>query len=263
MWATNLKVAGVVLGTLALYTLLANAIPQVQSEVPRQITLGPNVTPEELAQIGGEIYNGAGGCTACHGLGERAPNLLTDERGTGTIGARCGSRQAGKSCKTYLHEALVEPAAFVVSGYQAIMPNLARTLEAPQIWALVAFLESQGGTVDVSAADIPATSTTSTTGGAGGSGGLAGGSTDPAELFKAGGCVGCHKLGAEGGAVGPDLTRIGATRSADQIRRGILEPAAEALPAYEALKEVMPKTFGDQFTAAQLESLVRFLASRR
>ena len=39
-----------VFGTLALYTLVANSIPQVQSEVPRQITLGPNVTPEELAR---------------------------------------------------------------------------------------------------------------------------------------------------------------------------------------------------------------------
>ena len=267
MWATNLKVAGVVLGTLALYTLLANAIPQVQSEVPRQITLGPNVTPEELAQIGGEIYNGAGGCTACHGLGQRAPNLLTDERGTGTIGVRCGTRQPGKSCKTYLHEALVEPAEFVAPGYQPIMPNLARTLSPPQIWALVAFLESQGGTVTVTAADLPAEGPgeegPAPAGGGGTSGGLAGGSTNPRELLQAGGCMGCHKLGAEGGAVGPDLTRIGGARSADQIRRGILEPAADAAPGYEALKEVMPKTFGDQFTAAQLESLVRFLASQR
>lgn len=267
MWATNLKVGAVVIGTLALYTLLANAIPQVQSEVPRQLTLGSNVTPEELVQIGEQLYNGAGGCTACHGLGQRAPNLLTDERGTGAIGARCGARQPGKSCKTYLHEALVEPAEFVVPGYQPIMPNLGRTLSPPQLWALVAFLESQGGTVTVSAADLPAEGhgeeEEAAAGGGGGAGGLAGGSTDPRELFRAGGCVGCHKLGDEGGAVGPDLTRIGATRSADQIRRGILDPEAEALPAFEALKAVMPKTFGDQLTAAQLESLVRFLASQR
>ena len=40
MWATNLRIIGVVLGTLALYTLIANKIPQVQSEVPRALSLG-------------------------------------------------------------------------------------------------------------------------------------------------------------------------------------------------------------------------------
>src|SRR2546428_668999 len=46
MWANNLRIIAVVLGTLALYTLIANKIPQVQSEVPHALTLGANVTPE-------------------------------------------------------------------------------------------------------------------------------------------------------------------------------------------------------------------------
>ncbi|MGH7417348.1 MAG: c-type cytochrome, partial [Candidatus Rokuibacteriota bacterium] len=151
MWATNLKVAAVVLGTLALYTLIANSIPQLASEVPRDLTLGANVTPEQLVQAGEQVYTGSGGCTTCHGLGTRAPNLLTDDRGAGPIGARCGSRVAGTSCKRYLHESLVQPAAFVVPGFEPIMPDVSRTLSPQQIWALVAFLESQGGTVDVTA----------------------------------------------------------------------------------------------------------------
>jgi mono/diheme cytochrome c family protein len=265
MWATNLKVAGVVLGTLALYTLVANSIPQVQSEVPKAIALGADVTPEQLVQVGEQVYTGAGGCTACHGLGTRAPNLLADERGTGLIGARCGRRVDGQSCKQYLYEALAQPGAFVVSGYEPIMPDITRQLPPAQVWALVAFLESQGGTVDVSAADIPAGGGGGSggSGGGGGTGAFAGGSTDPMTLFRAGGCVGCHKLGAEGGPVGPDLSRIGARLSAAKIREGILDPDAEVTGGYEAMKGMMPKTFGDQFTAAQLESLVRFLASRR
>src|SRR2546427_522994 len=90
MWATNLKIVGVVLGTLALYTLIANKIPQLQSEVPQALALGANVTPEQLVAAGEKLFNGAGGCTTCHGLGTRAPNLLTDEKGTGLIGSRCG-----------------------------------------------------------------------------------------------------------------------------------------------------------------------------
>src|SRR2546426_8891841 len=93
MWATNAKIVGVVLGTLALYTLIANKIPQVQSEVPQALTLRANVTPEQLVSAGEKVFTGIGGCTTCHGLGTRAPNLLTDEKGTGPIGVRCAKRE--------------------------------------------------------------------------------------------------------------------------------------------------------------------------
>ena len=268
MWATNLKILAVVLGTLAVYTLIANKIPQVQSEVPRALTLGASVTPEQLAEAGEQVFTGIGGCTTCHGLGTRAPNLLTDEKGTGTIGARCGRREPGKSCKQYLYESLVKPSAFVVPGYEAIMSDMSRQLSPQQIWAVIAFLESQGGTVDVTAADIPAAPASGpgsgpTAGASPGSAGFAGGSTDPNELITAGGCLGCHKLGAEGGALGPDLTRLGARRTANAIRAKILDPGSTVTKGYENFAGVMPKTFGEQMTAAQLEALVRYLASRK
>ena len=102
MWSINLRIFGVVLGTLALYTLIANKIPQVQSEVPRALSLGANVTPEQLASAGDQLYHGAGGCTACHGLGTRAPNLLTDEKGQGPIGARVGALRPGAALGSIL-----------------------------------------------------------------------------------------------------------------------------------------------------------------
>lgn len=264
MWAINLRIFGVVLGTLALYTLIANKIPQVQSEVPRALTLGANVSPEQLVAAGDELYHGAGGCTACHGLGTRAPNLLTDEKGQGPIGARCGTRESGKSCKAYLHESLTQPRAFVVQGYEPIMPDMSRTLSPQQIWALIAYLESQGGTVDVSASDIPAASQPTPGGSPGSTGpGIANGSTDPMVLFRGAGCVGCHKIGSEGGAIGPDFTHIGARQSAAQIRESILHPDAKIAQGYQQFAGIMPKTFGDQLTAAQLEALVQFLASHK
>ena len=266
MWSINLRIFGVVLGTLALYTLIANKIPQVQSEVPRALSLGANVTPEQLASAGDQLYHGAGGCTACHGLGTRAPNILTDEKGQGPIGARCDKRVSGKACKAYLFESLTAPGAFVVSGYEPIMPDVSRTLSPQQIWALIAYLESQGGTVDVSATDIPAAATPA--GGAGGSGGSAGpgianGSTDPMTIIRGAGCLGCHKVGSEGGPIGPDLTRIGSRLSTAQLREAVLEPDARIAKGYEKFAGVMPKNFGSQLTAAQFESLVRFLASRK
>src|SRR2546428_10778503 len=98
MWATNAKIVGIVLGTLALYTLIANEIPQVQSEVPQTLTLGANVTPEQLVAAGEKVFNGIGGCPTRPRLGTRAPNLFTHEKGQGPIGAPRGQRRAGKRC---------------------------------------------------------------------------------------------------------------------------------------------------------------------
>jgi mono/diheme cytochrome c family protein len=264
MWGTNVRILGVVLGTLAVYTAIANSIPQVQSEVPRTLTLGADVTPEQLVAAGEEVYHGGGGCTACHGLGTRAPNLLTDERGTGPIGTRCGQRESGKSCKQYLYEALAEPGAFVVAGYEPIMPVMTRQLSPQQVWALVAFLESQGGTVDVSASDIPAQGAAPAAGeAASGGAAFAAGSTEPQALIQAGGCLGCHALDGQGGTIAPDLSRVGARRSAEFLRRKILDPAASITKGYEQLAGVMPKTYGAQMSAAQLEALVAYLGARK
>jgi mono/diheme cytochrome c family protein len=264
MWATNLKVGLVVIGTLAFYTLIANSIPQIQSEVPRELSLGSGATPEQLVAAGRQLYEGAGGCTACHGLGTRAPNLLTDEKGAGPIGARCGSREPGKTCKQYLHESLSRPAAFVVSGYGPIMPDVSRTLSPQQVWALIAFLESQGGTVDVTASDIPAAPDSRLPAPGAGGGLLAGGNTDPQAIIQGGGCIACHVFaGMPGGAIGPDLTHIGSRRNAAYLREAILDPDATIARGYEQFRGVMPKTFGTQLSAAQLESLVRHLVAQK
>jgi mono/diheme cytochrome c family protein len=265
VWRTNLKVIGVVLGTLALYTLIANKIPQIQSEVPQSLSFGANVTSEQLVAAGDRLFNGAGGCTACHGLGTRAPNLVTDEKGAGPIGARCGKRETGKSCKQYLFESLDNPTAYVVAGYQPIMPRMTAQLSPPQIWSIIAFLESQGGTVDVSGSDIPAASapTPGASPGNAGSPGLAGGSTDPKAIIAAAGCLGCHMLEGQGGRIAPDLTHVGARRSIDSIRKKILDPMSSIAKGYEKLAGVMPKSFGTMLTGAQLESLVQYLAAHR
>ena len=263
MWAINLRIFGIVLGTLALYTLIANKIPQVQSEVPRALSLGANVTPEQLAAAGDQLYHGAGGCTACHGLGTRAPNLLTDEKGAGPIGARCGKREPGKDCKAYIYESLTSPKAYVVQGYEPIMPEMGRILSPQQIWALVAFLESNGGSVDVSGSDIPSSTTSTTSTSATPSAGIAGGSTDPMTMIRGAGCTGCHTINGEGGKIGPDLTHVGSRLSVNLIRESILQPDAKVAKGFEKFKGVMPKTFGHQLTAEQLEALVQFLASHK
>ncbi len=260
MLRTNLKILFTVIGTLAVYTAVANMIPQVQSEVPEETAIGADATPEQLVAIGQELYEGAGGCTACHGLGTRAPDLL------GVIGQVCGDRREGLECKEYILQSLTEPSSFVVEGFQPIMPDLRRTLSEPQVWALVAFLQSQGGQVTVTAADIPRAEVTAAGGQAiGDDGGAAAADaavTDPVELLRTNACFACHQLGEEGVALGPAFETIG-TRDAEYIRRSILLPSADTAQGFETVAGTMPANFGDQLTAAQLETIVRFLSSQR
>lgn len=262
---TNLKIVAVVIFTLAVYTLVANMIPQVESDVPQAMDLSGGVTAEQLVSAGEAIYNGAGGCTACHGLGTRAPNLLSGEGGLGAIGARCGDRVPGTSCKQYLHESLVDPNAFVVEGYNPIMPDMSRTLSEQQVWALVAFLQSQGGDVTVTADDLPtggAPAGETASGATGGAGGPEVASMDPRQIIQDLGCLQCHRLGDQGAPLGPPFDGLGAQRSSEYIRRSILRPNADTAQGYEAFAGTMPPNFGDRLTASQLDTLVSFLAGQ-
>jgi putative heme-binding domain-containing protein len=52
------------------------------------------------------------------------------------------------------------------------------------------------------------------------------------ELYRAKGCAGCHIVRGEGGASGPELTEIGARRSAAYLREALIDPAASAPEGY-------------------------------
>ena len=264
MLVENLKIFAVVIGTLATFTLVANSIPQVQSEVPVDLSFGANVSAEELTSSGETLFTGAGGCLACHGLGTRAPNLLTDYAGTGTIGVRCANRVPGEECKAYLYSSMVDPGAYLVEGFEPIMPDMRRSLSNAQIWALVAYLQSVGGEVTVTGADIGA----DIGAGDGGSSVVAAAataSTDPVEIMRANACLVCHLFNGEGEVtqIGPPFDGIGARIDADYIRESILDPAAGTSEGFEEVSGAMPPIFGNQLTASQLEAVVQFLVSQR
>ncbi len=258
MWKTNLKVLMTGLVVIGFYTTVAQIIPQLESAVPEVLDLSAGVTPEVLVPAGEGLFVGAGGCTACHGLGTRAPNLLTDYAGQGTIGARCGDRKPGMDCKAYLYESLTQPTAYLVDGFTGIMPDARRQMSNDQLWAIVAFLQSQGGEVTVTDADIQ------------GGGGAAApapapvvfsATTDPMQLLTVNACIGCHGINGIEIPIGPSFDGIGARLTADQIRRAILDPNAEVGEGF--IPGLMPPDFGAKLSAQQLEAVVEFLSGRR
>jgi putative heme-binding domain-containing protein len=47
------------------------------------------------------------------------------------------------------------------------------------------------------------------------------------QVYERSGCAGCHRIGGEGSVFGPELTRIGAGRSAEYIRESVVNPSAD------------------------------------
>src|SRR5687768_1523766 len=192
----GVKVAIFSVVIMVAYSYYANSIPQIESKPPQELSLeGGNVTPAQLVKAGEEIYKTKGTCEICHRIGQkgtRAPDLAG-------VGARAAKAKPGMNPKQYLLESLINPNAHIVEGYPPIMPAVDKPpigLNRSEVWALTAFLESLGGTVDVTLNDIPPT--------VGASAGAGGGA--PAEVKipgdanagKAiytgkGGCLACHK----------------------------------------------------------------------
>ncbi len=60
-----------------------------------------------------------------------------------------------------------------------------------------------------------------------------------AELFwRKGACGQCHAVGARGGWIGPELTRIGRQRTLAHLRDSIVSPNADPTPGYETVTVV-------------------------
>jgi len=83
--------------------------------------------------------------------------------------------------------------------------------------------------------------------------------TEPegAAVFAEAGCGGCHTFGPAGSTaeVGPSLDDL--PDDPELIRTSIAEPDAQIAAGFEA--GVMPKTFGEQLSAEQLDALVQYL----
>lgn len=67
-----------------------------------------------------------------------------------------------------------------------------------------------------------------------------------------------HAVTGQSGALGPSLARIGATKNKEYLRQSLLDPDAVIARGYAA--GMMPKTYGEQLKAQELEMLVNYMA---
>jgi putative heme-binding domain-containing protein len=51
-------------------------------------------------------------------------------------------------------------------------------------------------------------------------------------------CLGCHAVGGQGGAIGPDLSKIGTSRTARDLAESILLPSASLARGYESVRVI-------------------------
>jgi mono/diheme cytochrome c family protein len=267
-----LTVVGFTLLTIGFFAGYSNfGIPQIEPAPPpmeEKLDLG-SMTMDQFVALGEKIFNGKGTCTLCHNslgrapmldtIGDVAPIRLEDPRYEGEAG----------DIEAYLTESLVDPSAFVVAGFgkkgttdtESPMPNVSGGgigLSEAEVAAVVAYLQDSGGT-EVTV-EIPT--------------GIGeeeeedseeaeeseprDAISDPKALMAQFACDACHMVNGEGGDLGPNLSKIGASRDRAYLRRAILVPNADIAEGFEA--DMMPEDLGEQIYVSELELLLDFLA---
>lgn len=262
-------------------------------------------TTTTISPEGGEaIYWGKGSCYTCHSIGDRGSAVRGPNHGALTgkfplaMGARAVERakerqkQTGKpyTATDYLIESLADPGAYVVEGYKNEMPYVYKPpmlLSTDEIKALVAYLQSQGGEVDIDAINKPTeiskplwdrVAAASSGGGAApvAIGELVTTGDEPVnEIFTKATCVVCHTIqGIEGaeGQIGPKLAlkttarvrlkdpnyKGKATSVREYVMESILNPGAYVVPGFP--DGVMPQDFGKKLNAASLNKIIDYLS---
>lgn len=209
----------------------------------------------EVSPEGGEsIFWGKGRCYTCHSLGDqgsavRCPNLgQFGEKFPLAIGERSIHRAKERSEETgeqytvtdYLVESLAKPDAYLVEGFKdemAIVYAPPISLSLNEIKAVISYLQSQGGDLDLEAIENPSEIAANYYARISAASAAGGGDPGAGEEVFADNCGECHQLGGEGGDIGPTLDGI-SHKGLKFISESILEPAKKIAEGYETYRLV-------------------------
>ena len=253
------------------YTLFANKyIPSIKPSPPpaeAKLDLGA-MTMEQFIQLGDTVFHGKGTCELCHNpVGGRAP--LLDQVGKTAEERLKDPRYKGKAktSEEYILESMKEPSTFVVAGFgvkgtndtQSPMPVVtsgAIGLKDFEVDAVIAYFQDKAG-VNVTV-ELPKEAPSA---GAEEAAHVMVPAKTPEEVVTKYGCGACHKIAGQQGALGPDLTKIGAKKNKEYLRRAVINPGAEIAAGFPP--GMMPPDFGAKMLAGELEMLVDYLAKSK
>ncbi|MEK6791813.1 MAG: c-type cytochrome [Deltaproteobacteria bacterium] len=207
-------------------------------------------TAVEISPEGGEaIYWGKGRCLTCHSIGDNGSAVRCPNHGVWgdkfplAMGARAVERAKEREKETglpytatdYLVESLANPGAYVVDGFKNEMavvfaPPISLSLD--EIKAVAAYMQAQGGEVDINALNAPSEISKKFYDRIAAASAAGGGDPGHGEEVYSSQCAGCHTIKGKGTALGPDLSAIG-LKGLKPISDSILRPAESFTPGYE------------------------------
>ncbi len=239
----------------------------------------------DLLEIGEQLFVQT--CAACHmDVDTIGPGLPHIAEAAPTIAA-----ELGMSTEEYLHQSIVDPAAYVVEGFQPIMPPAyGDQYTEDEIQALIAYILAQGEEANMDAAPAEENTTEDTMGADEAMSADEGtadaetkmdeapadendvGATVDEELAAQGKqlfaqtCMACHM---DADTIGPGLPHI--AESAPQIaaelgmsteeylHQSIVDPAAYVV---EGFQPIMPPAYGDQYTEDEIQALIAYILAQ-
>ncbi len=143
------RVGTLILATTAFYTYVGQMVPQKEVQPPAEIVLKTDLTTADMAKVGRELMEGKGLCLTCHTIGKTGALRFPDLAG---VGARAKTREPGMTDVDYFAQAMYEPNAFIVPGFNPGMPTINKPpigLSDQEILCVMAYLQSLGGTPSV------------------------------------------------------------------------------------------------------------------
>jgi putative heme-binding domain-containing protein len=205
---------------------------------------------------GEQIFWGPGKCHTCHAVGTRGSSVRCPNLGESAVGPDIAVRAVDRaqersavlgvtmSPTQYLVESIAEPSAQVVEGFKDEMPKAFEPpigLSPDQITSVILYLQSLGGDPNPSSIVLPPEirEAAQRAPAEAWQPYLEGDSVHGRQMFfdldGPAACAKCHLVQEEGGAVGPELTSVAGTRTAQFIVESVLQPSVEVASGYESI----------------------------
>ncbi len=145
----TLRIGVLVLATTAFYGYVGQMVPQKEVQPPAEVAIRSDLTTADMVKIGGEIMAGKGLCFTCHTIGKSGALRFPDLEG---VDVRAKSREDNMSDVDYFAQAMYEPNAYIVPGFNPGMPEIHKPpigLTDQEILCVIAYLQTLGGTPTV------------------------------------------------------------------------------------------------------------------